>query len=163
MPDLIDVDAPRGAFGATVTGVTDHLPAARFVEQLEPGRRGVTYAQVAGFVDEITARVSVRLDQLGRLVDDLEDAVIAAARELVHIGAASRAQAARFPEQSARNADAYAAVLWAQFESGLDELEAELTEQLAGPGNTDGPLPVVPGSRIAMSFPPPRITDGMRF
>ncbi len=160
MPDPIDPDETRGPFQATVRGVTDLLPAARFVQELEPGKRGVTLPMVASFIDEITARVALRMAGIERLVDDLEDTVRAGARELVHLGAASRAQAARYPEQSAKNSDSYAAVLWDQFESGLEALLGELAVQLDDPGAVEAPTP---GQGVRVSFPPPRFTETMGF
>lgn len=181
---MTETAAPRGPFGATVDGVIALVPTARLLDDtavpvpvptggLEPGRGGGTFAvsvsTVAAWVEELSARLALRLDGWQRLTatpvapetTSDRDQLVAFARDLVHNGAASYLEAARYPERSAAATTSYAAVLWARFESGLADLSTWLERRLED-GTDVADAPALAGVPAA-SFPPPRFLDSLVF
>lgn len=151
---------PIAPWDATVQGVMDLLPAATFPVTLEAGKKGITQAMIASYIGEVSGRVSARLVGWEALSGTTAAAITTAARDLTEQGAASYAQAARFPEQSSpRNTDGYAAVLWARFTTGLDLLAARVAEEL-----TDPTLDAGGGASGAdYYFPAPTFAEGFEF
>lgn len=159
---MADTD-PIGAFDATVQGVINLLPNAVFPDSLEPGRLGVTKAQLGGYLTDVSGRVTARLVDYEKLTEEQKATVDLAARDLVHNGAASYAQSARYPEQAGRSRDGLAAVLWARFESGLDDL-AELVADMVGDTNAgEGDTTGTATGAGAWTGPDPYFTDSMAF
>lgn len=162
---------PVAPFGATVAGVLALTPEATLVTaaQLVAGRRGVTEADVIGWLEGLSARVSLRLDGWERLeavvidgADSLPDRaiLIAQARDLVHNGAASYLEAARYPERAAKADTSYAAVLWARFEGGLELLYGWLSVRVNTgllEGGATGGTPSLDFSFPEASFAPGRL------
>lgn len=122
-------------FGATIDGVKDKLPDRTFTDTTKP-----TEAAVGRFIIEISGRVSARLGAIDTISDDARRAsVLEAARSLVHLGAASWAEAAGAPEEAeADNASTYATWLWTRFSEGLDEL-TQTAYNLVPPDPVDNP------------------------
>ena len=107
--------------------------------------------EARGYVADIAARVDVRLARRAALAAaaDLE-AVDAAARGLVALGAASLIVDAMHPERATQQGERrYGDVLWSRFLEGLDDLTADLERRLVEGGT------VAAGGRVAASFPPP--------
>lgn len=138
---------PDPYYGATVAGVAGRLPDREFTTTSKP-----TAAQVDVFVTEISNRVAARIGAIDTITDATRLAQItAAAQGLVHLGAASLAEAAGAPEQADANAaTSYAQWLWELYQSGLDELAAS-TAGLIPPDTEDDPT-VQAGSPV-WSFP----------
>lgn len=151
-----------GDYEATLQGVADLLPQMSLLEALNPGQRGVTYAMAKGYVLEITGRVQARLINFHRLNGDAQGRIRKGAKDLVHNGAASYAQAARFPEQAQPNTDGYATVLWNRFSTGLDDL-VKLCDQLLADQETDSDECALNKAVPATSFPLPVIDDCTRW
>lgn len=144
-----DTDATDGGpyFGATIDGVTDKLPDRQFTDVTKP-----TEGAVGRFIMEIAERVSARIGAVDTITDTARRAsVLGAARSLVHLGAASWAEAAGSPEEAeADNASTYASWLWAKFQEGLNEL-ATTARGLIPPDTPDDPS-IAAGSPV-WSFP----------
>lgn len=153
-------------FGAHVAGVLALVPEARVPKAAEvpAGRHAVTEEQVLEWLVGLSARLAVRLDGWERLKVEPEepetlsdrDTFVAHAADLVHNGAASYLEAARYPERAGKSTTSYDAVLWQRFVDGLDDLAAWLERRLAAgdattPGGADTPVP-------AHSFPPASFT-----
>lgn len=156
---MADTD-PLGPFGATVQGVIDLLPHATFPETLNPGQKGVSKAMVAGYVMELSGRVDLKLVDRDRLTGEGRVVQVeAAARDAIHNGAASYAQAARFPEQSAPNSDGYAGVLWARFETAVKDVAGLVDAWLV---DSDDATPEE-GTSPGYSFPCAQATETMLF
>lgn len=139
---------PVPPFGATVAGVEALLPDATIYDVLPAGRKGVTKAQTAAWLDELSGRVAIRLGGWARLRATVLDGepvdaatpytqLVDAARTVVHNGAASYVEAARFPERAAAADTSYAGVLWARFTDGLADLAGWLERELAEADNVD--------------------------
>lgn len=167
---------PVPPFSATVDGAAALVPEATLPEALGPGERGVTVGQVAAWVASLSGRLEVRLTGWRRLRDvptdeetaagDLapRDRLRAAAADLVHNGAASYLEAARFPERAAQSDTSYAAVLWARFVEGEDLLATWLEAELDTDGAGDGDVVDLGLGGIGYSFPAASFTpDTMRW
>lgn len=166
---------PVEPFDATVAGVQALLPHATLYDALPTGRRGVTTANVTAWLTELSNRVDLRLSGWRRLratATAEEEAaghpaplarLTAYARDLVHNGAASYAEAARFPERADTTDTAYAGVLWARFTSGLDELTAWLKDELTVEGELEPGPDAGIGGDVAYSFPDPFPWSSVRF
>lgn len=168
-------ETPAPPFGATLDGVKALIPHAAVVETLGPGDRGVTAAQARAWVASLSSAVDLRLTgwNLLRAAPTAEETAAgqpapqarlkAAAADLVHQGAASYLEAARFPER-ARPADtSYAEVLWRRYTEGLEALTAWLETELE---DTEGGIVegATAGLGIAYSFPEASFTpDAMRW
>lgn len=144
-----DTDGPDGGpyFGATIEGVAGRLPDRTFTDLTRP-----TEAQVGRFIIEIAARVSARIGAVETVADaGRKAALLTAAQGLVHLGAASMAEAAGAPEQADANAaTSYAQWLHERFKEGLDELAAT-AKGLVPPDVPDDPS-IGAGSPV-WSFP----------
>lgn len=156
-------DDPVAPFDATVAGVTALVPEATVVDTVVPGQRAVTRDQVASWVAALSANVDARLTARSRLdADDPRSvAVVAAARDLVHNGAASYLEAARHPERASKTDTSYAEVLWARYTDGLVALAATLDGWL-----DDGAgVPLAPSQLVhaAWCMPAPRLPDHVRW
>ncbi len=136
--------APAPPFAATVAGVRALIPEATIPDVLPAGRKGVITAQVTGWLTELSNRVDLRVAGWRRLRVDQNTAEAAdgtpapldrfkgAARDVVHNGAASYTEAARYPERARVADSSYAGVLWERFETGLAELAAWVDTELTG-------------------------------
>lgn len=135
------------AYGATVAGVEALLTGVTVTYASNP-----SVADVLGWLDDIGARVMVRIGDLTGLTSAA--AFTARARGLVHLGAGAYASDAAHPERAGSQRDErYGAVLWARFEDGLAELEAAVDEARKSDG-----LPGADGTTVlhpAASFPAP--------
>ena len=158
---------PVPPFGATVAGVLALVPEAKLVTQADrdAGRHGVTVEDVLGWLAGLSATVSLRLDGWEQLeaattdeLDSLPDRelFVARARDLVHNGAASYLEAARYPERAGRAGTSYDTVLWARFEAGLLELAGWLSRRV----DTGEAGASVAAPSLAYSFPEPSFTPG---
>lgn len=134
-------------FGATIDGVSGHLPDRVFSNASRP-----TEADVGRFIMEIAARVSARIGAVDTITDtSRRAAILSAARGLVHLGVASWAEAAGMPEEAeADNASTYSTWLWHRYTEGLDELAAS-AYRLIPPDVPDDPT-IAAGSPV-WSFP----------
>lgn len=158
---------PVPPFGTTVAGVLALVPEAKLVteEAKAAGAKGVTELDVLGWLDGLSATVSLRLDgweQLEAVATDELDSLpdrelfVARARDLVHNGAASYLEAARYPERAGRAGTSYDTVLWARFEAGLLELAGWLSRRVdTGDSGVASAAP-----SLAYSFPEPSFTPG---
>lgn len=164
MPDT----DPVVPYGANLAGVKALVPEAPVPEALGPGDRGVTAPQVRTWIASLSARVDVRLSGWRRLRTVATAAEIAAgeapprdrlevaAADLVHNGAASYLEAARFPERASKADTSYAEVLWRRFVDGLDELTAWLAAELDNDAGGTQPGDVEPAAGaggLGYSFP----------
>lgn len=168
--------APTEPYDATVEGVRALLPHATIPDSLPAGGRGVTTSHVAAWLAELSGRVDLRLAgwrrlRVARTEQEESDnhpspseRFTAAARDLVHNGAASYTEAARYPERAGVTDTSYAAVLWNRYTSGLDDLEAWLTDELAtgDEGEVDPETGTAYGDP-GYSFPEPFPWSGVRF
>jgi hypothetical protein len=161
-------------FGASVAGAAALVPAAVLFDGAAPvGQTGVTVAAVESWVGALSSRVAVNLDGWERLstvapapgVPSDRDQLVAAARDLVHNGAASYLEAARHPAASGKSATSYDAVLWARFTEGLTSLGAWLSKRLEVPDAGDTPAAELDTDGGAEgSFPPASFTpETLRF
>lgn len=149
-------------WGATVDGVAALLPAAAIPDELAAGQKAVTRAHVQAWVDQLAARVALRLAGWDTLKDaGRRDHVRAAAADLVHHGAAAYVEAARFPERAGKTDESYSAVLWARYVDGLAELAALLEGWLSDPGEATGGD--AGNGRPAWSAPATSFPDDLRF
>jgi len=117
----------------------------------------VSAAQVTSWIQDVAARVSMRIHRRSKITDAPMTATIAAAaHDLVLNGAGSYLVAAAFPAKAGTNDNtSYSAELWRRFTEGLDELEKAIDEWLAdNPGAGAGST-----STIVGSFPEPRFAD----
>lgn len=156
-------DDPVEPFDATVAGVTALVPEATVVDTVVPGQRAVTHDQVTSWVAALSANVDARLAARGRLPGDdpRSVAVVAAARDLVHNGAASYLEAARHPERASKTDSSYAEVLWQRYTGGLAALGAALDGWLDdGAGLAPAPSQLV---HAAWCMPAPRLPDYVRW
>lgn len=146
-----------GLWGATPDGVSALLPHATITDTLAPGQKGVTTADVQLWIDDLSARVAARVIGWDSLRIEYQDAVRSTAADLVHNGAASYAEAARFPERASNQhgGTSYPEILWERYTSGLEALAAQVTEWLAESGTEPD------GRRTGPSgvFPPATILD----
>lgn len=151
---------PVPPFEASVPAVIALLPHATFPTSLAVGQRAVTQGMIRQYVEDVTAAVQLRIEGWERLRDDLQPLVIAAARNVVHQGAAAYTQDARFPEKSAKSADSYAEVLRDRYVRDLADLEAKVRGWLADESQAvdDGG-----GQGIGFTFPAPSILDTTGF
>lgn len=126
----------------------------------------ITRAQVQSWIEDIAARIELRLSKLSRIVVDspARSVLTRACHDLTVTGAASYLVAAAFPSNAGINGDSsYAGLLWARFESGLDDLAAQL-DAIIDDGDTAVVLPKVVRSGMAVgNFPAPLFTDGQRW
>lgn len=121
---------PVAPYAATLDGVQAHLPRTRIGPDTHPSE-----ANVLAYLAQLSASVRVRLGDITARADAGE--VIAAARAVVEVGAASMAEAAAFPER-ADNADtSYAGTLWSQHRQMLDDLVTFILD-VDGDGTPDG-------------------------
>ena len=174
-------DTPVGIYGASVAGVRALVPEARLLDTLPtgPGVYGVTFAQVEEWLREVTGVVAIKLDGWERLSTDPtavvlningapagpsdREQLIAAARTIVHNGAAAYLEAARHPERARPNDSSYADVLWRRYELGLEQLATWLAGRLIRPVAGDDEEQPLPVSGVLYDFPPPLIGDALRF
>jgi hypothetical protein len=172
-------DEPVAPYGATRLGVTGLVPEARLLpgDTIPVGKYGITEGQVDRWIDELSGSVAVLLDGWERLtdiavLDDDEVTVIivgdrtrlrSSARDLVHNAVASYVEAGRHPERAGVNDTSYAAVLWARYTDGLEQLVAWLTKRLDDLEPGDEPDAEVDAGGPAFYFPTPLIGDGLRF
>lgn len=154
------VGDPIQPFDARLSGVTGLLPQATFPDALGVGQKGVTKAMIDGYITDLTGRVLVRVAGWERLNADYQAAVKAAARDAIHNGAASYAQAARFPEQADKTDESYATVLWSRYVEGVEQLEQLVAGWLNDP---DKATPEGTSGTAGWYFPPARITEDTRF
>lgn len=126
-------DSPANDYGASLAGTKAHIPFVVIDDTTSPSN-----ADVQRFMDAITNRIAARVGPIESVTDtDRAAVLVAAARGLVHVGAASQAMGAANPVLASPVAGvSYADWLWKMFEQGLDELAA--TEG-AGPGGPGGP------------------------
>lgn len=145
-------------FGATLEDVKSLLPHLRIGEPatdegptgLEVGEAQPSEADVMRFLGQIGNRVRQRVGDIppeSPTKPGEDNPAYLAAQELVVLGAASRTEAAAFPERAEVADSSYAWVLWTQFKEGLDELLESLgvgTGGGSGSADTDpdrlGPL-----------------------
>lgn len=158
-------NTPIAPWGATVGGVVDLLPQAAFPETLSPGQKGVSKVMVTRYLTELSGMVALRLAGYERLTDEARQAaVLTAARDLVHNGAASYAQAARFPEQASPNKDSYSTILWERYRAGLELLATQLDEWLEDPDDATPEGPAADGLGASYGqFPDPYFHERMAF
>lgn len=167
------LDTPVEPFGATGKGAADLVPEARLIpgDTVPAGKYGVTEAQVEAWVRELTGAVALRLAGWQGLsatpvapeTTSDRDQLIAYARTIVHNGAASYLEAARFPERASNADTSYAAVLWARYRDGLADLAGWLEARL-DEGTVTEPTPPDAGSDGPIgSFPAVLFGDGLRF
>lgn len=166
---------PVEPFDATVAGVRNLLPHADIVDTLPTGRRGVTTGMVAAWLAELSGKVDLRLSGWRRLraQQTIEEAAaghdaplarfMGAARDIVHNGAGSYTEAARFPERATSEESSYSGVLWQRYQDGLAELAAWLEEELTTPGGEVEPGPDVASASPAYSFPDAFPWSSVRF
>lgn len=156
---------PVAPFGATVAGVLALVPEAVVPKAAElNGRKAVTEEQVVEWLGGLSSRLSVRLDGWERLSTEVEDPelipdreqFLTHARDLVHNGAGSYLEAARYPERAGKSTTSYDAVLWARYVDGLADLAAWLERRLAA-GDATNPVRVEL-DQPAHSFPPASFT-----
>lgn len=158
MPD----PAPVEPFGATRKGVTDLLPGATFPEALGVGQKGVTLTMIDGYLVDVSGKAAAQLAGYTRLKEEYRTAIVNDARGLVHNGAASYAQAARFPEKVGKTDDGYAELLWSRFTTGLRDLSALLASWLTDDSKVEA-APETRAGQVALNFPPARITEHTGF
>ena len=171
-------ETPVGPWQATVRGVLDLVPEAsllsegatvppvsgEWVSAAAAPQRGVTLAAVTGWLEQLSARVAMRLDGWQQLPAEPvapettsdRDQLSGYARDLVHNGAASYLEAARHPERAALSQTTYDQVLWARFTGGLDQLDEWLRKRLAAGAPVEGGGSA---SAAAGNFPPPTFLD----
>jgi hypothetical protein len=127
-------DSPSNDYGATLDGVQGHIPLVTI-----DGADAPSTADVQRFMDGITNRVAARIGPVETITDpERAGVLVAAARALVHLGAAAQTMGAANPVLASPVAGvSYADWLWKQFQAGLDEL----ANMEAGGGNTPGPGP----------------------
>lgn len=155
-------ETPVEPFAATRKGVTDLLPAATFPETLAVGQKGVTLTMVDGYLADVSRAAAAQLTGYTRLSAEYRTSIVEGARALVHSGAASYAQAARFPEKVGKTDDGYAELLWKRYVDGLRDLSALLAGWLADDTKVDTPT-VVSTGQVLLNFPPARITERTGF
>lgn len=146
-------------YGCEAADVTGLLPGVSIPAEQPAGVRGVTIATVDRFIDQVAAKVALRLDKAEALSQARKDAVWASARAVVADGAASYTQAARFPVQAGANTDEYAAVLWARYQAGLKQLADTVSGWVADETAGDDD----PARGAAGAFPCPVLTEDLRF
>ncbi|MEG1971278.1 MAG: hypothetical protein RR101_14295 [Burkholderiaceae bacterium] len=169
-PDPDPRTDPVAPFGATVQGAADLVPEARLRDAPPTaGQFGITVAQAAAWVVELTGVVALRLDRWERLSDRApaegvpsdRASLVDAARTIVHNGVGSYIEDARHPERSSVNTTEYGAVLWERYRTQLDDLAEWLRRRLANPDDGDEGAGGIGGA--AGGFPPPFITDTIRW
>jgi len=152
----VDADTPVEPFDANLAGVQALIPEVELLDTLAIGQRGVTKDQVRVWLVELTGHVLLRLSRYTALDDVRQDVVVAMARDILHNGAASYAEAAAFPERTGRAETSYDQVLWKRYLGDRDALEAQVDEWLDAGGG--------PGAGgISASFPCPAIPDSIGF
>jgi hypothetical protein len=170
----VDDQATVPPFGANLAGVKAFVPEVVLLTgNVLVGKFGVQEAQVMAWLDEMSGTVAMTLDGWERLDDTPTEREVAVgevppdsdreqlrrfARTVIHNGAASYLEAARHPERATVNDTSYAAVLWARYLTGLEQLAAWLTRRLAA-GGTDDTTGDYPGG-ASFNFPRPIFPDG---
>lgn len=152
-----DPDTPVDPFGATVAGVQALLPDAQFVDTLGVGQKAVTKAQVRVWLVELTGHVMLRLSRYVELSEVQQTVIVNMAADIAHNGAASYAEAARYPERTGKADTTYAAVLWARYTMMLNTLGGQLDEWLGDQANGGT------AGGISGSFPCPQVRDYQGF
>lgn len=140
-------------YGAGIEGVRALLPGTRIDEASRPNVSDVT-----GWSIEYTAEVARRLGDLSALTVEARTNVELGGRRLVNLAVAATVLDAKFPERAGVADDSYAAVLWARYAAGMEELVEAVEEgELPGPdeGATGAGTPVG-------SFPDPMFTLDLR-
>lgn len=149
---------PVDPFGANLAGVQALIPEVELLDTLAIGQRGVTKDQVRVWLVELTGHVLLRLSQYTELTDTArQDVVVAMARDILHNGVASYAEAAAFPERTGRAETSYDQVLWKRYLDDRAALEAQIDEWLDGQNANTG------AGGISASFPCAAVPDGIGF
>ena len=169
MTELIVEPVEPVTWGCTVDDVLRLLPG--ITVQTDQGQgpsnvlysgkgRSVTREDVEHYILWVASRVSARVWRLDASPERFRDNVRTMARDLVANGAASYVQAAVFPAGTGPNdGGGYAGVLWARFQTQLDDLAAQVEDAVTNPGE-DG-LGV--GGPVSSSAPAPFFSDELRF
>ena len=144
-------------FGANVAGVQALIPEVELLDTLAIGQRGVTKDQVRVWLVELTGHVLLRLSRYTELSEIRQGVVVAMARDILHNGAASYAEAAAFPERTGRAETSYDQVLWKRYLGDRDALEAQVDEWLDEQDGGSG------AGGISASFPCVAIPDWIGF
>lgn len=162
-----------GDFQVPIRDVLALVPDALVVSDPEDAettaydRTRITYGQVAGWIEDVTAVTAVQLAGLSRLSENsiIRTTFGRAAASVVATGAASYLTAARFPEREGQGVDSYAKTLWDRYSLQLTALAASLTAVVDAGGTDVDPPPdggtPTGGGGIAGSFPPPMFPDDM--
>lgn len=159
-----EVSALAPHIGLTTSSTVPSEPVDDVFGETAEGK--VSTDQVQKWIEDVAARVEMRLTKLARIVDPsaARSVLTRACHDLTVNGAASYLVAAAHPTGSGVNdANSYSATLWARFESGLDDLAAQL-EAIIGEGDSAVVLPRVvrPGAGVG-NFPAPLFVDGLRW
>ena len=150
---------PVDPFGANVAGVQALIPDATLVETLNVGQKAITKDQARQWLVELTGHALIRLSRYTQLGDETEPrrvALVAMARDILHNGAASYVEAARYPERAGKAEESYEGVLWRRYQQGLTSLEAQLDEWLDDDQSGHGDK----NAGASGCFPRPTVLDG---
>lgn len=171
MTEVIVEPVEPVTWGCTVDDVLRLLPGVVITDGLvmesgpsNPHYRGtgrrITREDVQEYIRSVASRVSARVWRFDAAPDRFRDNLRLMARDLVANGAASYVQAALYPAGTGSNdGGGYAGVLWARFQTELDDLAAQVEDAVTNPGE-DG-LGV--GGPVSSSGPAPFFSDELRF
>jgi hypothetical protein len=154
----VDTGAPVEPWSASVDGALRLLPATTLANSAPGGKqitKTVTRLQAYTWVEDLSAQVEFRIPRYLELGPTLGArhvrVIIAVARNLVNNGVASMIESATGRGSGQFATTDYAAVLWARYEKGLDDLVARVEASL--------PAPVDLGPGITGSFPDVYVDD----
>lgn len=128
-------------------GVRAHLPLLPIGADTTPSTGNVEH-----YLRTLSNSLRARIGDLAGHAD--ADALTAAARDVVEVGAAAMAEDAAFPERADQADTSYGNVLWARYRQLLADLLITLGIDPDQPGTTPGAGGAA-GAGIASSFPPP--------
>lgn len=124
----------------------------------------VSREQVQQWIEDIAARIEIRLTKLGRIIPETSARTVLtrACHDLTVTGAAAYLVAAAFPAGASVNPGSSYELLWGRYESGLDDLAAQL-DMIVAEGDSTVVLPRVVRGGAVSSFPAPLFVDGLRW
>jgi len=121
--------------------------------------RSISTGEVTAWIADVAGRVSLRLDNLGRITDEARLTTIGkAAHDATVNGAASYLVAAAHPVGQVNAGEGYAALLWSRYESALEAVGLVLDGWIIEIDSKVDTTGAVAGFFPAVLFP-----DGVRF